>query len=188
MHTGVMGLENTPVCLSGAKERRLIHRFLYHWIALCQEQELPSIDDLSIANLPAPWEQCFLLTRTEPWQTREFDHLGEVFHTDHVSPDRNRVDAIRPQSLLDYVTRPISLAIADRIPMITSGSIVSTNRRHLKFRSIILPFAGRASGNLYLLGAANWREDAFGLAPNMEDFACYKFVGGEWRPAYPLEG
>ncbi|NQU70245.1 MAG: hypothetical protein HQ514_06825 [Rhodospirillales bacterium] len=198
MVTGISDMKDAPACPAlvrptSAKERRLVQRFLYHWVALRRNHELPSIDDLDITTLPAPWEQCFLLTRIGDKEADEFDHLGEVFLADQKLADRkkgggNRIDTIRPESLLDFATRSISLVIEGRIPVMSSGSIAPTNRQHVKFRSIILPFSGRASGNVYLLGSANWREDALGSTADMEELACYKFDHGDWRPVNPPRG
>ena len=193
MVTGISDMKDAPACPTlvrptSAKERRLVQRFLYHWVALRRNHELPSIDDLDITTLPAPWEQCFLLTRTGDKEADEFDHLGDVFMADRKKEGGNRIETIRPESLLDFATRPISLVIEDRIPVMSSGSIAPTKRRQVKFRSIILPFAGRASGNVYLLGSANWREEALGLTADMEELACYKFDHGDWRPVNPPRG
>lgn len=188
MSGDVADLEEAPFYTTSARERRLANRFLYHWVALRRTQELPSINDLNIAALPAPWEQCFLLTSTVDGDADEFDHLGEKFAAEQAAANGNRISAIRPESVLDYATRPIPQVIAERIPMISNGNIVSTNRRHVKFRSIILPFTGPASGNLYLLGSASWREDAFDSTADMEDLTLYKFDHDEWRPVSPVGG
>lgn len=176
--------KDAPVCSTpvNAKERRLVHRFMVHWVTLRRDNDLPSIDDLDITTLPAPWSQCFLVTRSWKNDGDEFDHLGGVFSGDQDVAGGNRLDTIRSESLLDYVTRPLERVIADQSPMMSSGSIATSNRRHVRFRSIILPFDGRTSGNLYLLGSANWREDALGSTADLEELACHIFQHGDWRP------
>lgn len=182
MDTGVIDQDDTPVGETGLKERRLVYRLLHHWLRLRRGQALPSIDNLDITALSAPWTQCFLLTRTGIDDADEFDHLGDAFQADQMVAGGNRLESVRPESILDYATRPIPIIVAEPVPVISSGSIVIANRRHVRFRSIMLPYAGRASGNLYFLGSASWREDALASPSDMEDLACCKFDHGEWRP------
>lgn len=188
MDTGVINPDDTAVGETGTKERRLVYRFLHYWLRLRRGQALPSIDNLDITALPAPWTQCFLMTRSGIDDADEFDHLGDAFKSDQMVVGGNRLESVRPKSLLDYATRPIPVIVAEPVPVISSGSIVTANRRHVRFRSIMLPYAGRTSGNLYLLGSASWRQDVLASPSDMEEFACCKFDHGDWRPVNPPGG
>ena len=178
--TEVFGLADSPALLPSPKERRLVHRFLYYWTTLRGDNPLPSIDDLDIGQLPASWENCFLITQPEAESGRQFDHLGRVFEADCGRKPLDPMEAVREDSLLDYATRSLPLVIAERVPTTTGGSLHKSAGRHIMFRGIALPFEGRASGNLYLLGAASWREDTYPGTGDTEALRCYKFDRGVW--------
>ncbi len=189
IRTEVYGLADSPTVLPNPKERRLVHRFLYYWTALRGDRPLPSIDDLDIAKLPASWENCFLITQPEAESGRQFDHLGRVFEADRGGKALDPDAPVREDSLLDYATRSLPLVIADRVPVTTGGSIYKSAGRHIKFRGVTLPFEGRASGNLYLLGAASWHEDTRPRTGDSEPLECYKFDHGVWvRTRLPEPG
>ena len=180
--TEVHGFEHSEDVLSGTKDRRLVHRILFYWASLKAKDALPSIDDLDFRDMPEDWRQCFILARTGPDGRYGFDHLGRGF-ADDIGPDLpgSAADAM-PGSLLDYAVRALPMAVEQRVPVTTGGAYLRAGNV-VKFRSILLPFEGRASNTIYVLGAANRREDIHRHGGDIEKIRCYKFDHGVWVSA-----
>lgn len=177
--TEVHGFEHSEGVLPGARDRRLVHRMLYFWGALRGDDALPSIDDLDTVGMPEDWRQCFLLAQTGAAGGYVFDHLGDGLVDDCGRDISGGTSAVLPESLLDYAIRSIALVARDRVPVTTGGAFRQSGRV-VRFRTILLPFEGRASGALYFLGAANSRADTQGFDQAIEKLSCYRFERGVW--------
>lgn len=180
--TEVHCFEHSENVLSGAKDRRLVHRMLFYWASLKERAALPSIDNLDLRGMPEDWRQCFILARTGPDGCYGFDHLGRSFAND-TGPNlpENTLD-IMPGGLLYYAVRALPMAVEQRVPVTTGGAYLRAGNE-VKFRSILLPFEGRASNTIYVLGAANGREDIHRHGGDIEKIRCYKFDHGVWVSA-----
>ncbi len=173
------GFEHSEDVLPGAKDRRLVHRMLYFWGALRGDDALPSIDDLDTGGMPEDWRQCFLLAQSGPAGGYVFDHLGDGLVDDCGRGMSGGISAVLPESLLDYAIRSLPLVAHDRVPVTTGGAFRQSGRV-VKFRTILLPFVGRASATLYFLGAASSRAEPHGIDDAIEQLSCYKFERGVW--------
>ena len=173
------GFDHSEGVLPGVKDRRLVHRMLYFWGALRGGDALPSIDDLDTGGMPEDWRQCFLLAQSGAAGGYVFDHLGDGLVDDCGRGMAGGVSDVLPESLLDYAIRSLPLVMQDRVPVTTGGAFRQSGTV-VKFRSILLPFEGRASGAIYLLGAANSRADTHGIDQAIEKLSCYKFERGVW--------
>lgn len=171
--------EHSEAVLPGARERRLVHRMLYFWAALGADDRLPSIDRLDISRLPEAWRYCFLLAQTGPGGAYVFDHVGQAFAADGAGDSTGCTPDALPECLLQHAVRPMPLVLEERVPVTTGGAFVRA-RMTVRFRSILLPFEGRASGSIYLLGAANSRQDPHRSATPLEELKSYKFDHGVW--------
>lgn len=178
----VHGFEHSEGVLPGAKERRLVHRMLYFWAAYRSKDRLPSIDDLDIAAMPVEWRQCFILAQPAPGGRYEFDHLGRAFQGDCGDAVLGGTSDILPGTLLDHAVRPAPMVAENKVPYIIGGGFRRSGRV-VKFRAILLPFEGRSSSTIYLLGSANCRQDIQRRGSIIEPLTCYKFEQGVWVEA-----
>ena len=180
--TEAHGFEHSEDVLPAAKDRRLVHRMLYFWAGLKGDAARPSIDDLEVAAMPEDWRSCFLLSRSNPDGRYVFDVLGEAFLAECERETIGPLADVPPGCLLDHTTRPLPLVLADKVPVTTGGDF-HRGRKVVRFRSILLPFEGRVSSSIYLLGAANSREFAPRHGDAVEELKCYRFDHGVWSLA-----
>ncbi len=175
----VHGFEHSEDVLTGTRDRRLIHRMLFFWASLKGDDALPSIDDLDIGGLPEDWRQCFILARTGVDAGYGFDYLGRRFAEDFGAELPGSTSDIMPGGLLDHAVRALPLAVEQPVPFTTGGAF-SRAGGGMKFRSILLPFEGRASHTIYLVGAANGRAAMHKNDVLVPELRCYKFDHGVW--------
>ena len=144
-------------------ERRLALRILRLWWDARQDDEIPSLEDISRQEMENQWPAIVLLAVPGGADMPVFERIGEDFTKDMDEDLTGRPVGEAPQdSVLQNIIHYYAQVLEKKVPVSRGDEITDENGETLAFRSIILPLSDDGENINFLLAGGSFKKPGMG--------------------------
>jgi hypothetical protein len=132
---------------------RLIQRVLANWQDWCLGDEFPRYADIAPDIFGEDWDYCFVLDRTQNFNSPIFDSIGDVLSRHTKSFLAGQTEWAR--GFLERANSHIAEVYERRDAVVVEAVVTRDDDRRLAFRCILLPLTADGVSISHVLGATN---------------------------------
>ncbi len=135
-------------------ERRLVGRILTYWHDMRGDRPIPTVTDIEGEGLGEDWAYCFLIDVRPSFSVPAMVYMGAVIQQFAGILISGRINVIL--DVMDVAQRKITLARAERAPVLVEEEFPFSDTERLLTRAVFLPLSGEKDDHVsFVLGAAN---------------------------------
>ena len=156
-HVGDAAIE-TPAAI-GSDERRMQVRAYNYWASLLGDRALPSIEDLSPADLEDFGPNSVLLDFSAGIENPAIVYLGTALRREcAITGSIQYIKDVPPRSLVSRLTDHYLQIIANAAPIGFEAGFVNQRGADILYRGILMPFSSDDETIDFVFGVISWKE------------------------------
>ncbi len=141
-------------------ERRMVKRMTDCWSRIKKDEPVAPYSKFNNATIQDLWDNCFILSVEGGGDKRAYKYIyvGRAIKNLYGKDLTNQriVTSVKNLAGLQILKR-IDDCVDDNEPVYESGQFVSDKSKIIKFRSCLLPFAGKGGNITNIVGGLSWK-------------------------------